>query len=158
LYDDLSALVFGLALRTTRSRVLAEEVVQEVFVQVWSQASRFDPSRGSARSWVATIAHRRAVDVVRKMQASSDREGVMPVDGPALDVADIVVEGDEQDRVRDALGALTDLQREAIEMAYFGGLTYRQVADRLEAPLGTVKTRMRDGLARIRTAMEPAGD
>lgn len=158
LYDELSALVFGLALRTTRSHALAEEVTQEVFIQVWDQASKFDPVKGSARSWVATIAHRRAVDVVRRAHASASREEAQPAEGPAADVAELVVAVDEHDRVRDAMESLTDLQREAVELAYFGGLTYRQVAERLGAPLGTVKTRMRDGLARIRTTMELTGD
>lgn len=158
LYDELSSLVFGLALRTTRSHALAEEVAQEVFIQVWDQASRFDPAKGSARSWVATIAHRRAVDVVRRAQASANRDEAQPAEGPAADVAEQVVDVDEHDRVRHAMKALTDLQREAVELAYFGGLTYRQVAERLGAPLGTVKTRMRDGLARIRTTMELTGD
>jgi RNA polymerase sigma-70 factor (ECF subfamily) len=158
LYDRLSPLVFGLALRTTRSRVIAEEVTQEVFVQVWDQADRFDRARGSARSWVATIAHRRAVDAVRRAQSSADRELSVPPDVPHHDVADAVVEDDERTRVRESLTVLTDLQREVIELAYFGGLTYRQVAERLGAPLGTVKTRMRDGLARIRTTMELASD
>lgn len=158
LYDDLSALVFGLALRTTKSRALAEEATQEVFIQVWRQADRFDPAKGSARSWVATIAHRRAVDVVRSSQAATEREEAQPPEAPSVDVAESVVEEDERARVRRAMDDLTDLQREAIELAYFGGLTYREVAERLGAPLGTVKTRMRDGLARIRSIMEIASD
>lgn len=157
-YDELSALVFGLSLRTTKSRALAEEVTQEVFIQIWDQADRFDPTKGSARSWVATIAHRRAVDVVRRAQASTKRDEGQPGDTPVVDVAEMVVDDDERSRVRRAMEDLTDLQREAIELAYFGGLTYRQVAERLDAPLGTVKTRMRDGLARIRTTMELTSD
>ncbi|MGH3650590.1 MAG: ECF RNA polymerase sigma factor SigK [Acidimicrobiia bacterium] len=154
LYDELSPLVYGLAMRTTKSAALAEEVTQEVFIQVWRQAERFDSSKGSARSWVATLAHRRAVDVVRKTQASADRDDALPPEFPAADVSEDVVESDERARVRAAVGELTDLQREAIELAYFGGLTYREVAERLETPLGTVKTRMRDGLARMRSIME----
>jgi RNA polymerase sigma-70 factor (ECF subfamily) len=156
LYDGLSPMVFGVALRTTTSRAIAEEVTQEVFVQVWRQADRFDPSKGSVRSWVATLAHRRAVDAVRRAQASSEREESLPGVGPRHDVAEEVVDNDERDRVREALGELTDLQRESIELAYFGGMTYREVAEHLGAPLGTVKTRMRDGLARIRAIMEQA--
>lgn len=158
LYDELSPLVFGLALRTTKSRALAEEVTQEVFIQVWHQADRFDSSKGSVRSWVATLAHRRSVDAVRKTQASSDREDALLPDPPLPDVADEVVENAERTRVRAAIGELSDLQREAIELAYFGGLTYREVAERLGAPLGTVKTRMRDGLAKIRAIMEHSDD
>lgn len=158
LYDELAPLVFGLALRTTRSRTLAEEVTQEVFIQIWNQASRFDRGKGSARSWIATIAHRRSIDVVRRTQAATDREKAVLVDNPESDVAEEVIATDERRRVRLAMDGLTDLQREAIEMAYFGGLTYREVAERLDAPLGTVKTRMRDGLMRIRGIMERQGD
>jgi RNA polymerase sigma-70 factor, ECF subfamily len=154
LYDELAPLVFGLALRVTRSRALAEEVTQEVFVQLWAQADRFDGSRGSARSWIATIAHRRAVDTVRRTQSSSDREASLPVDVPHPDVAEAVIQLDESAQVRTALESLTALQREAIELAYFEGLTYRKVAERLDIPLGTVKTRMRDGLLRIRGKLE----
>lgn len=153
LYDSLSALVFGMAVKTTKSRALAEEVTQETFLQVWRQADRFDPSRGSARSWVATIAHRRSVDIVRRAQAATDREDKVPAERPVADVAESIIAGDERVRVRSALDVLTDLQREAIELAYFDGLTYREVAERLDAPLGTVKTRMRDGLARMRETM-----
>ena len=158
LYDDLSSLVFGLALKVCRSHALAEEVTQEVFVQVWDQAGRFDRERGSARSWIATIAHRRAVDVVRKAQSAANREEAVASDPPLGDVADDVIDLDEMERVRAAMGSLSPLQREAIELAYFGGLTYREVAERLDVPLGTVKTRMRDGLARIRETMEWSDD
>lgn len=157
LYDQLSSLVYGLALRTTKSSALAEEVTQEVFLQIWRQADRFDPSKGSPRSWVATLAHRRAVDTVRRSQAAIDREGALPSFPSPPDVAEEVVEIDERARVREVMGGLTELQRQVIEMAYFGGLTYREVAERLDAPLGTVKTRMRDGLTRMRSMME-AGD
>jgi RNA polymerase sigma-70 factor (ECF subfamily) len=154
LYDELSPMVFGLAMRTTRSKQLAEEVTQEVFIQIWREAERFDSSRGSARSWVATLAHRRSVDTVRRTQSAADREEAVPPQGPDIDVAERVVDDEERRRVRAAMGELTDLQREAIELAYFGGLTYREVAEHLGAPLGTVKSRMRDGLARIRASME----
>ena len=154
LYDLLSPVVYGLAVRVCRSRHLAEEVTQEVFVQVWDQADRFDRSKGSARSWVATIAHRRAVDAVRKTQAAIDRDAALPPDPPSRDLAEDVIDLDETERVRTALDRLTDLQREVIELAYFGGRTYREVAELLGAPLGTVKTRMRDGLARIRSELE----
>ena len=157
LYDQLSPLVYGLALRTTKAPALAEEVTQEVFLQVWRQADRFDPSRGSAKSWVATLAHRRAVDTVRRSQAAIDREDALPKDPSPPDVSEEIIELDERARVREAVGRLTELQRQVIEMAYFGGLTYREVAEKLDAPLGTVKTRMRDGLMRMRSIME-AGD
>lgn len=154
LYDELAPMVFGLAIRVTRSHALAEEVTQEVFIQIWGQADRFDGSRGSVRSWIATIAHRRAVDTVRRTQSSSEREAALPVDGPNPDIAEEVIQLDERARVRTAMQSLTALQREAIELAYFEGLTYREVAERLGTPLGTVKTRMRDGLMRIRGTME----
>lgn len=158
LYDELSPMVFGLALKVTKSRALAEEVTQEVFVQVWRQADRFDPVKGNARSWLATIAHRRSVDVVRRSQSAHDREeSSLPV-APGGDVAETIVDRDEKTRVRSALSSLTDLQREAIELAYYGGLTYREVAQRLDAPLGTVKTRMRDGLMKMRAVMENSHD
>lgn len=158
-YDQLSGLVFGLALRTTRSRTLAEEVTQEVFLQVWRQADRFEPAKGSARAFVATLAHRRSVDVVRRSQAAADREEALPPQAATQpDVADEVADQEERSQVRAALGGLSDLQREAIELAYFGGLTYKEVADRLDTPLGTIKSRMRDGLARIRMVMEAGYD
>jgi RNA polymerase sigma-70 factor (ECF subfamily) len=153
LYDQTSAMVYGLALRVVRSEALAEEVTQEVFLQVWRQSSGFDRGRGSAKTWIATLAHRRAVDAVRRSQSARDRESKVPADPPAADVAEAAIATDDRDRVRAALAALTDLQLQVIEMAYFGGLTYREVAERLDTPLATVKTRIRDGLARMRAAM-----
>ncbi|MET0698016.1 MAG: ECF RNA polymerase sigma factor SigK [Acidimicrobiia bacterium] len=153
LYDQTSSMIYGLALRVVRSEALAEEVTQEVYLQVWRQASGFDAQRGSVKSWMATMAHRRAVDVVRRSQSARDRELKVPADGPVADVAEMAILGDERDRVRDALSSLTDLQFQVIEMAYFGGLTYREVAERLDTPLATVKTRIRDGLTRLRSAL-----
>jgi RNA polymerase sigma-70 factor, ECF subfamily len=153
LYDQTSSMVYGLALRVVRSEALAEEVTQEVYLQVWRQASGFDPQRGSVKSWMATMAHRRAVDVVRRSQSARDRELKVPADRPEADVAEMAILGDERDRVRAALSSLTDLQFQVIEMAYFGGLTYREVAERLDTPLATVKTRIRDGLTRLRSAL-----
>jgi RNA polymerase sigma-70 factor (ECF subfamily) len=153
LYDQTSAMVYGLALRVVRSEAMAEEVTQEVFLQVWRKSSDFDPNRGSVKAWIATLAHRRAVDAVRRSQGSRDREVKVPVEPPAPDVAEAAIATDERERVRSALGALTDLQLQVIEMAYFGGLTYREVAERLDTPLATVKTRIRDGLTRMRSAL-----
>jgi RNA polymerase sigma-70 factor, ECF subfamily len=153
LYDQTSSMVYGLALRVVRSGALAEEVTQEVYLQVWRQASGFDAQRGSVKSWMATLAHRRAVDVVRRSQSARDRELKVPADRPEADVAEMAILGDERDRVRAALSSLTDLQFQVIEMAYFGGLTYREVAERLDTPLATVKTRIRDGLTRLRSAL-----
>ena len=152
-YDQTSSMVYGLALRVVRSEAMAEEVTQEVYLQVWRQASGFDPQRGSVRSWMATMAHRRAVDVVRRSQSSRDRELKVPAEGPVADVAEMAILGDDRDRVRAALSSLTDLQFQVIEMAYFEGLTYREVAERLDTPLATVKTRIRDGLTRLRSAL-----
>jgi RNA polymerase sigma-70 factor (ECF subfamily) len=153
LYDQTSPMVYGLALRVVRSEAMAEEVTQEVFLQVWRHSSGFDQGRGSVKTWIATLAHRRAVDAVRRSQSSRDREARVPDDPPAPDVAEAAIVADERERVRAALGELTDLQRRVIEMAYFGGLTYREVAERLDTPLATVKTRIRDGLMRMRAAL-----
>ena len=154
LYDEISPMVYGLALRITKSPAFAEEVSQEVFVQVWQQAGRFDRSKGSAKSWIATIAHRRAVDFVRRNQSAMDRDAAMPIEPEAADVAEQAILADEHDRVRSALGGLSDTQREAITLAYYGGLTYREVAERLDSPEGTVKTRIRDGLRQLRSELE----
>ena len=156
-YDHTASMVYGLALRILRSPTLAEEVTQEVYLQVWKQADRFDSNRAPARAWIATLAHRRAVDAVRHTQSSRDREQSILGEVPTRDAAELVIERDESDRVNKALSRLTDLQRQVIELAYYGGLTQNQVAEKLGAPLGTVKTRMRDGLARLRKIMVDDG-
>ena len=157
LYDRVSPQVLGVALRVLRDRALAEEVTQEVMVEVWRKADRFDPDRGTASGWVTTLAHRRAVDRVRSEQASRDRDDrVSRRDEPrAFDsVADEVEISLDHWQVRKALSTLTDRQREAIELAYFGGHTYRDVAKVLAIPEGTAKSRLRDGLLRLREALE----
>lgn len=156
LYDKLIASVFGLIRRVVRDRAQAEEVAQEVMVEVWRTAARFDPSRGGAMSWVMTVAHRRAVDRVRSAQASSDRENrvaQMGADVAYDHVAETVTTRLEGERVRRCLDGLTELQRQAVTMAYYGGYSYPEVAGLLKVPLGTVKTRMRDGLVRLRDCM-----
>ncbi len=156
LYDAVVGPVYGVVLRVLRDPAQSEEVVQEVLVEVWRQAPRYDPSRGTARGWVLTVAHRRAVDRVRSAQASTDREDKVASRDTArpFDVVSEEVEHRlETEQVRRALDVLTDLQRESVELAYFGGYTHRQVSDILGVPLGTVKTRLRDGLIRLRDEM-----
>jgi RNA polymerase sigma-70 factor (ECF subfamily) len=156
LYDMVAPRVYGLVRRVLRDRAQAEEVAQEALLEVWRTAARFDPARGSATAWVFTIAHRRAVDRVRAEQAASDRlvrSGVAAVETPYDAVADEVAGRLERQQVRHCLDALTELQRQAVTLAYYQGHTYPQVADLLGAPLPTVKTRMRDGLIRLRDCL-----
>lgn len=153
LYDRVAGVVFGVARRVVRDPAQSEEVAQEVLVEVWRTATRFDPDRGTALTWILTMAHRRAVDRVRSAQAAAARdERAGELDRrPAFDeVAEVVETKLEQEQVRRALDTLTDLQREAVTLAYYGGYTYREVAELLDIPLGTVKTRLRDGLIRLR--------
>ncbi len=156
LYDLLAPRVFGLARRVLRDPAQAEEMAQEVLVEVWRTASRFDSQRGSGLSWVLTIAHRRTVDRVRSEQAASDRlqkVAAASVHVPYDEVADQVGSRMERQQVRRCLDGLTELQRQAITLAYYGGHTYREVATLLDAALPTVKTRMRDGLIRLRDCL-----
>jgi RNA polymerase sigma-70 factor, ECF subfamily len=154
LYDAVASRVYGLVRRVLRDSGLAEEVAQEALVEVWRTAARFDPSRGSAAGWIFTIAHRRAVDRVRAEQATADRERrAATANVPCDDLIEEVTARLEQQAVRRCLRTLTQLQRESILLAYYGGLTYREVADRLGTPLPTVKTRMRDGLIRLRDCL-----
>ncbi|MFT4469233.1 ECF RNA polymerase sigma factor SigK [Arthrobacter sulfonylureivorans] len=153
LYDAVAPTIFGLVRRVVRDPAQSEEVTQEVFVEVWQQAGRFDADRGKALSWILVIAHRRAVDRVRASQASADRDlrqGVKEYQASYDDVADTVELRLESERVAKALDTLTDNQREAIKLAYYGGHTHREVATMLHIPVGTVKTRIRDGMIRLR--------
>ncbi|MFS1303557.1 ECF RNA polymerase sigma factor SigK [Streptosporangium longisporum] len=155
-YHLAAAPVYGLILRVLRDRAQAEEVAQEVLVEVWRGAARFDPARGTAMAWVMTIAHRRAIDRVRSAQAGTDREeraARLQVDRPYDEVAESVERSLEQERLRRCLGGLTELQRESVTFAYYGGYSYREVAEFLKVPLATVKTRMRDGLIRMRDCL-----
>ena len=162
-YDLMAPRAHGLALRVLRDPGYAEETVQEVFLQVWKQAGDYRPSLGSVQSWVLTITHRRAVDRVRAESSATRRAeadaAAMAATGAATvgDVAEQVTEQITRDedaaRVRGCLETLTGPQRESIEMAYFSGLTYREVAYRLGAALPTVKSRIRDGLRRLKVCL-----
>ncbi|MDX1447886.1 MAG: sigma-70 family RNA polymerase sigma factor [Acidimicrobiia bacterium] len=157
-YDETADLVFGIARRVAVDRDLAAEITQEVFLEVWNKARSFNPSRGSARTWVAVMAKRRAIDVVRSVQSARNRDEaqVLPVAVPGDPIGETVIDRDDRNRVVTALAALSDVQREALALAFYGGMTHRAVAERLDVPLGTVKTRIRDGLARLATAMGEA--
>jgi len=155
LFDDLGPQTYRVAVRVVVSVARAEEVVQEAWLQVWRDADQFDPSRGSAAAWIMTLTRRRAVDAVRHDQAAINRDvGYHARRVPDYDrVSEEVVDADESHQVRRCLEGLTALQREAIDLAYYGGLTYREVADSLEANPATVKTRIRDGLRALRTCL-----
>ena len=156
LYDATATRVFGLAVRVVRDPAQAEEVTQEAFLEIWRTASRFDPDRGSPMAWLLTITHRKAVDRVRSAQAATRRDTSyhdqnQPVEHDST--AEAAHASLEAHRVRGALAALTEVQREAVGLAYFGGYTHTEVATMLDLPVGTAKTRIRDGLIRLRDAM-----
>ncbi|WP_062137067.1 sigma-70 family RNA polymerase sigma factor [Demequina aestuarii] len=158
LYDAVAGSVFGLAVRVVRDRDMAEDIAQEALVEVWHRASRFDRSMGSARSWILTITHRRAVDRVRSEQAHSTRmraHGVREeIDSAEQDaVVNVMYREWESARVRAGMDSLTERQREALELTYFKGFTQREAADALGVPLGTAKARIRDGLIKLRDAL-----
>lgn len=159
LVERLGPQAFGLARRLTNNRELAEEALQEAFVDVWRRAGRFDPQRGGVRQWVFTIVHHKAVDAVRRERASArvSEEQNAPMPAMPDDPETLGWMTDRRERVRKAMEELSPVQREAIELAYFGGLTYRQVAEHLEIPEGTAKSRLRDGLITLRGIMETFG-
>ena len=157
LYDELSAAVYGLARRVVRDPARAEDVTQDVFLEVWRKAARFDATLGKAKTWVMTIAHRRAVDAVRRNEAAKRSDGHGAPDEVVHDEpVERVIEAEERGAVRDCLDTLTELQLESVRLAYFNGYTYNEVATLLEKPLPTIKTRMRDGLIRLRDCLEGA--
>ncbi|WP_370942039.1 ECF RNA polymerase sigma factor SigK [Amycolatopsis sp. cg5] len=156
LYDQLAGPVFGLVLQVLRARAQAEEVTQEVLLEIWRKAAQYDPARAKVTTWALTIAHRRAVDRVRHEQSARDREDRadrLDLRRPYDDVAETVMSIEDNHLVRQALSVLTELQRESILLAYFHGLTCQEVAEKLGVAIGTVKTRMRDGMIRLRDAL-----
>ncbi len=156
LYDALAPMVFGIVVRVVRDPAQSEEVAQEVMIDLWRRAARYRPEAGSVNTWASTIAHRRAVDRVRSAQATADREQAQAAreHQTAFDeVAEEVETRLASEQVRRCLRGLTELQRQAVTLAYYGGLTYREVAQTLRTPLPTIKTRMRDGLIRLRDCM-----
>jgi RNA polymerase sigma-70 factor (ECF subfamily) len=156
LYDRYGAPALGIAVKICNNRALAEDVVQEAFLSIWQRAGRFDPDRGSAAAYLFAAVHNKAVDAVRHEESLRRRqEGVGDI--PAETDAEMVVEaawlGVRRQEVRRAVSRLSPIQREALELAYFEGLTYTEVADKLGIPLGTAKTRLRDGMIRLRALL-----
>ncbi|MDV8003658.1 MULTISPECIES: sigma-70 family RNA polymerase sigma factor [unclassified Rhodococcus (in: high G+C Gram-positive bacteria)] len=152
-YDRTSSRVYGMVLRVLRDPGFSEEAVQEVYLQAWKSADSFDPAKGSALAWLLTLAHRRAVDRVRSEQSSSDRQALYDTTNatPEFDVvSDEVTRRDEHRAVTDCLETLTDTQRQSVTLAYYGGRTYREVAEDLGVAIPTIKSRIRDGLLRLR--------
>jgi RNA polymerase sigma-70 factor (ECF subfamily) len=156
LYDQAAGSVLGIVTRVLRDPAQSEEVMQEVLLEVWRTASRFDPALGSGHAWVMTLAHRRAVDRVRSVRSQASRELRGAAAAHVVDhdeVAEAVEASLDRQRVRRCLAALTPLQSECVTLAYFGGYTYREVGELLGVPTGTVKTRMRDGLIKLRDCL-----
>jgi RNA polymerase sigma-70 factor (ECF subfamily) len=153
-YDLLAPRVLGLITRVLRDRSQSEEVTQEVFLEIWQTATRFDPNKGGVSTWVLTMAHRRAVDRIRASQASRNRDlriGIRDFNETEYDhVAESVEIRVEHERVERAMASLTELQRQAVTLAYFEGYSHGEVAELLSIPVGTVKTRLRDGMIRLR--------
>lgn len=160
LYDRYKTMAYSIAYRITDDAALAEDVVQEAFLGAWRNASRYLEGKGSVKTWLLSIVHHRAIDAVRRRRPTSelpDREDVPP---PPLRLPDVwgeVSANLDAEAVRRALGALSDVQREALELAYYGGLTQQEIAERTSTPLGTVKSRMRLGLLAMRRALEEEG-
>ena len=155
-YDQTRSRVFGLVTRVLRDPGYSEETTQDIYLQVWRSAESYDPSAGTPLAWLMTLAHRRAVDRVRSEQASTTREsryGAANVEPPSDHVADLVIRSDEHRQVAQCLGSLTDTQRQCIQLAYYDGLTYSQVSDRLATNLATIKSRMRDAIRGLRRCL-----
>jgi RNA polymerase sigma-70 factor (ECF subfamily) len=155
-YDATSARAYGLALRVVRNPAHAEEVTQEAYLDAWRSSTRFDASRGSAAGWLLTIVHRKAVDRVRSVEAATTRDETWNRETAPVDhdqTSEAAHASLDAARVRGAVATLTDVQRQAVELTYFGGYTHTEVATLLDVPLGTAKTRIRDGLIRLRDLM-----
>lgn len=155
-YGLTSRRVFGMARRVLIDVELSEDTTQEVFLQVWQNASKFNPEAGSPLAWLMTISHRRAVDKVRSSQSSTDREAKYGASSQDIDhdsVSDAVGSRLEAEAVVRCLDTLTETQQESVRLAYYGGLTYREVAAKLNAAVPTIKSRIRDGLIRLKTCL-----
>jgi RNA polymerase sigma-70 factor (ECF subfamily) len=153
LYDEIAPRVLGLIRRLLRDSAQSEEVAQEVFLEIWQTATRYDANKGGASTWILTMAHRRAVDRVRSSQSTRLRDtriGIRDFPTEYDSVAESVEVRLESERVQQALLRLTELQRQAISLAYYGGYSNSEVAEMLKVPIGTVKTRLRDGMIRLR--------
>jgi RNA polymerase sigma-70 factor, ECF subfamily len=153
LYDRISPRVFGLLRRLIVDHAQSEEVLQEVFLEIWQTASRFDPNKGGASTWIMTMAHRRGVDRIRAAQAGRNRDlriGTRDLDREYDHVAESAEISIENERVGIAMAKLSETHRQVISMTYYGGLRQSEVASALGIPLGTVKTRLRDGMIRLR--------
>nr|WP_166981756.1 ECF RNA polymerase sigma factor SigK [Microbacterium fandaimingii] len=156
LYDAVAARVHGLVRRILIDDAQSEEVTQEIFLEIWQSAPRFDATRGSAIGWIFTLAHRRAVDRVRSAQSTRDRDERIAKRDTDTAYDPVAEEGDariESQRVHRALRELSGAQREAITLAYYGGFSQSEIAERLDTPIGTVKTRLRDGMIRLRSLL-----
>ena len=153
LYDEFAPRVLGLIRRLLIDQAQSEEVAQEVFLEIWQTASRFDANKGGASTWILTMSHRRAVDRIRSSQSGRDRDtriGIRDYQVEYDHVSETVEVTIEHERVKDAMTRLTELQRQAVSLAYYGGYSHSEVAAKLNVPIGTVKTRLRDGMIRLR--------
>ena len=153
LYDQCAGRVLGLVRRLLKDLAQSEEVTQEIFLEVWQNAKRYDPAKGSATTWILTMSHRRAVDRIRSSQSTRDRDtriGLRDMETEYDSVSESVEVRVEHERVGQAMLRLTELQRQAVTLAYYGGYSHSEVAEMLKVPIGTVKTRLRDGMIRLR--------
>jgi RNA polymerase sigma-70 factor, ECF subfamily len=157
LYDRYKTMAFSIAYRITNDTTMAEDVVQDAFLGAWRNAARYVEGRGSVKTWLLSIVHHRAIDAIRRRRPTTELPDLELPPPPAFTLPDVwseVAAGLDADTVREVLGVLSDVQRQAIELAYFGGLTQQEIADRTGTPLGTVKSRMRLGLLAMRRALE----